>query len=314
MSLTGTSATRRRFGVFGPRGGGRRRDRAPGEPRRVAYLYIAPALVAYVLFTLLPLFHTVWLSFFKWDGILVGTWIGLDNYREILADSAIRASFVHSIQLILYYAVFSIVIALILILVVQRSQVRGLTTFRTLLFLPQTVAVVVVAQAFVWIYAPAGPLNSLLRPFGLDQGWLGDFDLALPALGLVGTWMTFGLAFVLFLAGMQRIPQSLYDAARVDGANAWQELRMVTLPQLRNELVVVLTLTTITALRSFDLIYNTTQGGPGGQTRVPSVLIVLNAFSYGKVGLACAIAVVLTVIIFAVAFLITRIGDRGREA
>ena len=272
-----------------------------------------PALAFYLLFTLLPLLHTVWLSFYEWDGITVGKWIGLANYREILADEEIRSAFVHSIKLILYYSVVAVIIALILILALQRAKVRGLTTFRTLIFLPQTVAVVVVAQAFVWIYAPLGPLNTLLEPFGLNRTWLGEFNTALPALGFVGSWMTFGLAFVLFLAGMQRIPQSLYDAARVDGASVWQEMRVVTLPQLRNELAVVLTLTTITALRSFDLIYNTTSGGPGGETRVPSVLIVLNAFSYGRVGMACAIAVVLTIIIFAVAILITRIGDRGEN-
>jgi len=274
---------------------------------------VLPALAFYLLFTLLPLLHTVWLSFYEWDGITVGKWIGLANYREILADEEIRSAFVHSIKLILYYSVVAVIIALILILVLQRAKVRGLTTFRTLIFLPQTVAVVVVAQAFVWIYAPLGPLNTLLEPFGLNRTWLGEFNTALPALGFVGSWMTFGLAFVLFLAGMQRIPQSLYDAARVDGASVWQEMRVVTLPQLRNELAVVLTLTTITALRSFDLIYNTTSGGPGGETRVPSVLIVLNAFSYGRVGMACAIAVVLTIIIFAVAILITRIGDRGEN-
>jgi len=274
---------------------------------------VLPALAFYLLFTLLPLLHTVWLSFYEWDGITVGKWIGLANYREILADEEIRSAFVHSIKLILYYSVLAVIIALILILVLQRAKVRGLTTFRTLIFLPQTVAVVVVAQAFVWIYAPLGPLNTLLEPFGLNRTWLGEFNTALPALGFVGSWMTFGLAFVLFLAGMQRIPQSLYDAARVDGASVWQEMRVVTLPQLRNELAVVLTLTTITALRSFDLIYNTTSGGPGGETRVPSVLIVLNAFSYGRVGMACAIAVVLTIIIFAVAILITRIGDRGEN-
>ncbi|MEI6626374.1 MAG: sugar ABC transporter permease [Thermoleophilia bacterium] len=313
MSSNVTNDGRRRLGIFGSRGGRHRRDRAPGEPRFVAYLYVLPALAFYLLFTLLPLLHTVWLSFYEWDGITVGKWIGLANYREILADEEIRSAFVHSIKLILYYSVVAVIIALILILVLQRAKVRGLTTFRTLIFLPQTVAVVVVAQAFVWIYAPLGPLNTLLEPFGLNRTWLGEFNTALPALGFVGSWMTFGLAFVLFLAGMQRIPQSLYDAARVDGASVWQEMRVVTLPQLRNELAVVLTLTTITALRSFDLIYNTTSGGPGGETRVPSVLIVLNAFSYGRVGMACAIAVVLTIIIFAVALLITRIGDRGEN-
>ncbi len=314
MSSSVTSETRRRRGIFGSRGGGRRRDRAPGEPRYVAFLFLLPALAFYLIFTMLPLLHTVWLSFFEWDGLSLGTWAGLDNYREILNDEDIRGAFVHSIELILYYSVIAVVVALLLIMVIQRAKVRGLTFFRTLIFLPQTIAVVVVAQAFVWIYAPKGPLNAVLEPFGLNRTWLGDFGTALPALGFVGSWMTFGLAFVLFLAGMQRIPQSLYDAARVDGATLWQEMRVVTIPQLRNELAVVITLTTITALRSFDLIYNTTSGGPGGETRVPSVLIVLNAFTYGKVGMASAIAVVLTIIIFAVAILITRIGDRSEHA
>ena len=310
MAASATSARRRRLGLS--RGGGRRR--APGEPRWVALLFVLPALACYLLFTLLPLLHTVWLSFFEWDGITVGHWVGLANYRELLGDEEIRGAFVHSVKLILYYSVIAVAIALLLIMVLQRAKPRGLTAFRTMIFLPQTVAVVVVAQAFVWIYAPDGPLNAVLKPFGLDRQWLGDFGTALPALGVVGSWITFGLAFVLLLAGMQRIPQSLYDAARVDGATVWQELRVVTIPQLRNELAVVVTLTTITALRSFDLIYNTTQGGPGGETRVPSVLIVLYAFSYSRVGMACAVAVVLTAVIFAVALLITRIGDRGEHA
>ncbi len=314
MSSSVTSEARRRRGIFGSRGGGRRRDRAPGEPRYVAFLFLLPALAFYLIFTMLPLLHTVWLSFFEWDGLSPGTWTGFDNYREILNDEDIRSAFVHSIKLILYYSGVAVVVALLLIMVIQRAKVRGLTFFRTLIFLPQTIAVVVVAQAFVWIYAPQGPLNAVLEPFGLNRTWLGEFSTALPALGFVGSWMTFGLAFVLFLAGMQRIPQSLYDAARVDGATLWQEMRVVTIPQLRNELAVVITLTTITALRSFDLIYNTTSGGPGGETRVPSVLIVLNAFTYGKVGMASAIAVVLTIIIFAVAILITRIGDRSEHA
>src|SRR5262249_26877273 len=139
----------------------------------------------------------------------------------------------------------------------------------------------------------------------------GDFTWALPSLGVAGTWITFGLCMVLFLAGAQKIPITLYEAARVDGAGAIREFFAVTLPGLRNEIAVALTLTTITALRSFDLIYNTTQGGPGGTTRVPSVLIYLNAFQYGQVGGAAAVAVLLTVIIFAVPFLIARIGDRS---
>ena len=144
----------------------------------------------------------------------------------------------------------------------------------------------------------------------ISRGWLGDFTFALPALGLVGTWVMFGLCLVLFLAGIQKIPITLYEAARVDGAGRVREFFAVTLPGLRGELAVALTLTTIMALRTFDLIYVSTTGGPGTSTTVPSVLVYQNAFSNGRVGLAAAVAVVLTALIFVVAFGITRLVDR----
>jgi raffinose/stachyose/melibiose transport system permease protein len=287
--------------------------RAPGEPRRVAYLYILPAFVFYVLFALGPLLYTTWLSFFDWDGLTVGTWTGLDNYRKVFDDPDIRASFAHSFELIFFYAILPVALGLVLASVIAHGQVRGLTFFRAVLFMPQTIATVVVAIAWVWIYAPDGPLNEALRTVGLGslaRGWLGDFTWALPALGMVGAWVTFGLCLVLFLAGIQKIPLTLYEAARVDGAGRVREFLAVTLPGLRGELAVALTLTTITALRTFDLIYVATSGGPGTSTTVPSVLVYQNAFANGRVGLGAAVAVVLTVMIFAVAFVITRVVDR----
>jgi raffinose/stachyose/melibiose transport system permease protein len=289
------------------------RDRAPGEPRRVAYLYIAPAFLFYVLFAFGPLLYTTWLSFFDWNGLTKGTWSGLENYDDVLSDPDIRASFVHAFELIVFYAILPVLLGLTLASVIAHSRVRGVTFFRAVLFLPQTIATVVIAVAWVWIYAPDGPLNAALDAVGLDsvsRGWLGDFGWALPALGLVGTWVMFGLCIVLFLAGIQKIPLSLYEAARVDGAGRVREFFAVTLPGLRGELAVALTLTTIMALRTFDLIYVTTAGGPGTSTTVPSVLVYQNAFVNGRVGLGAAVAVVLTVLIFAVAFAITRIVDR----
>ena len=289
------------------------RVRAPGEPRKVAYLYLAPAFLFYLLFAFGPLVYTAWLSFFDWDGLTVGTWTGLDNYRKVLSDPEIRASFVHSFELIFFYAVLPVILGLMLASVIAHGRVRGVTFFRAVLFLPQTIATVVVALAFVWIYAPAGPLNKALDAVGLSsisRGWLGDFTFALPALGLVGTWVMFGLCLVLFLAGIQKIPTSLYEAARVDGAGRLREFFAVTLPGLRGEQAVALTLTTIMALRTFDLIYVSTNGGPGTSTTVPSVLVYQNAFANGRVGLAAAVAVVLTALIFVVAFGITRLVDR----
>jgi raffinose/stachyose/melibiose transport system permease protein len=289
------------------------RSRAPGEPRRVAYLYLLPAFAFYLLFAFGPLLYTTWLSFFDWDGLTVGTWVGLDNYDEVLSDPDIRASFVHSFELIVFYAILPTLLGLILASLIAHARVRGVTFFRAVLFLPQTIATVVIAIAWTWIYAPSGPLNEALDSVGLEsvsRGWLGDFTWALPALGLVGTWLMFGLCLVLFLAGIQKIPISLYEAARVDGAGRIREFFAVTLPGLRGELAVALTLTTILALRTFDLIYVSTSGGPGTSTTVPSVLVYQNAFANGRVGLASSVAVLLTLLIFVVAFGITRIVDR----
>ena len=162
----------------------------------MAYLYLLPALLFYVIFAFGPLLYTAWLSFFDWNGLTVGKWAGLDNYREVLSDEAIRSSFVHSLVLIFFYAVLPVLLGLVLASVIAHTRVRGTTFFRAVLFLPQTIATVVVAIAWTWIYAPSGPVNEALDAVGLDsisRGWLGDFTWALPALGLVGTWIMFGL-------------------------------------------------------------------------------------------------------------------------
>src|SRR5919112_167497 len=120
------------------------RSRAPGEPRRVAYLYLAPAFLFYLLFAFGPLAYTAWLSFFDWDGLTVGTWAGLDNYDEIFSDPGIRDSFVHAFELIVFYALVPVFLGLVLAAVIANGRVRGVTFFRAILFLPQTIATVVV--------------------------------------------------------------------------------------------------------------------------------------------------------------------------
>lgn len=289
---------------------------APGAPRNVAWLYILPGLAFYLLFTLGPLLHTVELSFFEWDGITVGHYVGLANYREAFSDPLLRRSFGHSAVLIVFYAVIPVVLGLVLTALLTRHAIRGFTFFRAALFLPQMIAGVVVAQAWVWIYADDGPLNHALRVVGLGalaRPWLADFTWALPSIGAIGTWVTYGLCMLLFLAGAQKIPESLYDAARVDGAGRVREFFAVTLPGLRNEIVVAFVLTTISALRSFDLIFNTNHGGPGTATTVPSLYLYENAFVFNRVGYAAAIAVVLTAAIFALAGIVLYVSSRGDE-
>lgn len=290
-------------------------ERPPGEPRLVGYLYLLPALVAFTAFVLVPLGRSVWLSLYEWDGVTPGTWAGLDNYGELVSEEALRAAFLHALVLLFFYALLPVAIGLLLAGLVARARVRGLALFRTVLFLPQVIALVVVAVMWRMIYDPgSGALNEVLRAVGLGslaQSWLGDFDLALPAVGLVGTWVWFGLAMVLLVAGVQKIPESLYDAARVDGASMVREFFAVTLPALRGEIAVALTLTTIAALRNFDLIYITTKGGPGDATSVPAFQVYDRAFQTGEVGSAAAIGIALTAIIFSFSFVINRTAERG---
>lgn len=254
------------------------------------------------------------ISFYDWDGLTLGRWIGLDNYREVLTDEGLRSAFGHALVLMVFFAVIPTAVGLLLASVLNRAMVRGLSFFRTVVFLPQVVAMVVVAVAWRRIYAPDGSLNTLLSAVGLDsltRGWLGDYDFALSAVGFVGTWFETGLVTVLLLAGMGRINRELYEAARLDGSGPIREFFAVTLPSVRGEIAVALTLTVIAALRTFDLVYVTTRGGPGNSTSVPSYEVYHRAFELGRVGSAAAIGVSLTIVIFAISFGITRIGDRG---
>jgi raffinose/stachyose/melibiose transport system permease protein len=292
---------------------GRRDDAPPGEPRRLAYLYLLPALALYVAFVVVPLLHTGWISLFDWDGVTAGTWVGLDNYRELASDPEMRGAFVHALILVAFYSLLPVALGLLLTALLSRMRVRGLAGFRAVLFLPQIIPMVVVAVIWEWMYTERGPVNQVLGAIGLGglrRAWLGDFDAALPAVGLVATWVMYGLCMVLFLAGVQKIPTSLYDAARMDGAGPVREFVHVTLPGLRHEIVVALVLTIIAALRNFDLVFVTTGGGPGTQTQVPGLQVYNRAFKIGDVGAASSIGIALTLVIFAATFLITRLGER----
>ncbi|NGN63376.1 sugar ABC transporter permease [Streptomyces sp. A7024] len=290
--------------------------RAPGEPRAIGYLYILPALAVYAAFLLYPFGQSVWLSLLHWDGLNAATWAGLDNYGDLFTDPALRAPFVHALVLLIFYAALPVAIGLLLAAVMSRFRVRGMTFFRTVLFLPQVLAMVVVGVTWRSILAPDGMLNDVLNLVGLDslsRAWLGDENWALPAVGVVGTWVETGLCMVLFLAGAQRIPRELYEAARIDGAGAVREFFTVTLPGLRAEIAVALTLTIVAGLRNFDLIYITTSGGPGNATSVPAYEVYHRAFETNQVGSAAAVGVALTVVIFVLTVTVSRLVEGRRS-
>ena len=290
------------------------RARRGGKKRKVewkAYLYILPAFVLFAVFLGVPAVQTAQYSLFRWNGIGPSTWVGLQNYAELFTDSVLRSSFLHAGVLIFFYAVIPLVLALFLTSIISRgANLKGMSLFRTLLFLPQVVASVVVATTWVAIYSPDGLSNQLFRLVGLGsltRAWLGDFDTALPAVGIVGSWLGIGLCLVLFLSGVANIQPELFEAARIDGAGPVGEFFSITLPALRGQIAVALTLTVVAALKTFDLVYITTRGGPGTSTTLPAFEAYNRAFNTGKVGSAAAVAILLTAIILIVTVLIQKI-------
>ena len=278
----------------------------------MAYLYLAPALLVFALFMLAPLGYAVQLSFFEWDGLGLGTWVGLDNYVAVFTDPELRAPFGHALVLVVFFSFLPVTLGLLLAALMTRSRVRGAGFFRTVIFLPQVIALTVVAVVWRQIYAPTGPLNDLLRAVGLDglaRGWLGDPDWVLVAIGLVGAWVGTGLCTVLFLAGLSRIGRELFEAARLDGAGFFREFLAISLPSVRGEIAVALTLTMVAALRTFDLVYVMTGGGPGNASRVPSYEVYDRAILEGQVGTGITVALVLTAVILGATWLINRIAD-----
>ncbi len=266
----------------------------------------------YALFGIYPLVQTIRYSFWNWDGIGKPTSAGLSNYRNIFVQPELFSSIVHAFVLIIFFSVFPIVIGLVAATLMRELGSGAFsTTARTVLFIPQIVPLVGAGIAWTWMYSMNGVVNQTLRAVGLGslaQPWLGNFNTALPAVGLIGTWVNLGLCTLLILSGIGKIEPSLYEAAVLDGAGRFRQLRSVTMPGLRRELLVCVTVTVIVALNSFDVIFVSTQGGPGYQTLVPGLAIYNLSFLQQQVGLASALAVFLAVLVLVVILPLQRLG------
>jgi raffinose/stachyose/melibiose transport system permease protein len=281
----------------------------------LGWLFVAPAFLMYATFVLRPLLLTVQYSFYDWNGIAASTWVGLDNYRQLLTDPELFASIVHAFQLILYFSVIPVLLGLLVAATIRSIATSRLAVLaRTVLFLPQVIPLVAAGIMWSWLLSSTGLANELLSAVGLGgvtRAWLGDFDTALPAVGVIGAWVLVGLCTLLLLAGMSKIDPALYEAARMDGAGALREFFSITLPGLRQEIGVCVTVTVIAALASFDIVYIATQGGPGNSTMVPGLEIYYQAFSEREVGMASALAVALVILVLACVLPIQRFTRDG---
>ena len=260
-----------------------------------------PALLIYLLFVIYPLISAFQYSFTNWDGIGEKKFIGLKNYIQIFQSPELLGSIRNSLSLIIFFSFFPIFFGLLLanfIVRIRTQKIRSIT--QVVLFFPQILPLAASGIAWSWMYAKNGLVNQFLKAIGLEkiaQPWLAGFSTALPAVGIIGAWVLTGFCAVLLATGISKIDASLYEAARIDGANWWSEFRNVTIPGLRQEISVLITVTMIAALSSFDIIYVTTLGGPGGSTLVPGISIYRLAFTQSAVGLASAFGIMLMVIV-----------------
>ena len=271
------------------------------DVRVSGWLFVLPALAAYGLFVLWPIVKTFRYSLYRWDGVGPARWVGLDNYRSVFTDNELASSLVHAFELILFFTGISVTLGLLVATVMRRVATRRVgEAARAVLFLPQVVPLVAAGIAWSWMLASDGVVNQTLSALGLGRftrAWLGDFGFALPAVGVIGAWVLLGLCTVLLLAGMSKIDPALYEAAQIDGAGAIREFFAITLPSLRYEIGVCITITMIAALSAFDIVFISTRGGPGEATMVPGLKIYQLAFFNREVGAASALAVVLMVLV-----------------
>jgi raffinose/stachyose/melibiose transport system permease protein len=278
----------------------------------VGWLFALPALLFYAVFVLQPLALTIEYSFYRWDGVGPATWVGLRNYAAVVSEQRLVETLFNGFRLVIFFSLIPVGLGLVTASVIQRvARGRLGAVSRTVLFLPQVIPLV--AAGIIWgrLLSLPGLVNQVLSSVGLGdvtRAWLGDFDTALPAVGIIGIWVLLGFCTVLLLTGMTKIDGALFESARIDGAGWWPEFRAITVPSLRYEIAVCLTVTIIAALAAFDIVYVSTGGGPGNATAVPGIQIYILAFLERQVGLASALAVVLVILVLLVILPLQRLS------
>jgi multiple sugar transport system permease protein len=263
----------------------------------VGYALLAPSLFGVAVFLLLPMFVVLWLSLYRWDLLGPMQYVGLTNWRSVLTDS----SFGMSLLVTALFVGLVVPIQTVLGLFAATMLARGLPGsgfFRTLYVLPWICSPLAIAVLWRWILAPTdGAVSTAL---GHRIEWLTDPQLALPVVSAVTIWTNVGYVTLFFLAGILAIPRELHDAARTDGAGAWQRFRRITLPMLRPTLFFVVVTGIISAAQVFDTVYALTGGGPAGRTDLVAHRIYAEAFGAAAVGRAAVMAVVLFVLLIGI--------------
>ncbi len=271
------------------------KDKSNTQNTLTAWLFILPALTGTLVFIIIPVICSFSLSFADWDLINEIKFAGLNNYKIILTDNLfwqmLRNTFVYAISVSVLGVILPLILACIL-----NSKIRGSEFYKTAYFIPFITPMIVIALVWQWIFDPnIGAVNTLLN---LHINWLYDKAYAMPVLIGVSVWKLIGYNMIIFLSGLAGINQELLEASKIDGANAVQTFKNITVPLLSSTIFFVIVITSISSFQVFDLIYMMTEGGPENSTMVLVYSIYKYAFEYFDVGRASAIAYVLFAIIF----------------
>lgn len=265
-----------------------------------AYILLLPIFILYFIFTIIPVGMSIYLSFTEYSGFGSPKWLKLENYTYILNDSLSIKALFNTLYFTAGTVLFSIVIALLLA-VLLNHPLKGRAVFRNIVYLP--VVTPMLAVAFVWkfIYdlSPSGLLNYGLSFLGIrSQQWLSNVGFAMPAVISVAVWKVVGYNMVIYLAGLQDIPEQLYEAAEIDGANALHKFLYITIPSLKPVTTFIFITSIIRGFQAFELIYGMTEGGPVNSTMTLAYLIYMRGFRSLNLGGASALAILLGVIVF----------------
>jgi len=275
------------------------------------YLFLLPNIIGFLIFILVPVIVSFGMGFVEWNGFGSPTFIGLDNYARLMQDDNFKISFMNSIV----FMVLTVPLTLFLALVVAvwlNAGIKFLKVFRTAIFLPYVTSTIAIAVVWQLIFNPSkGPVNMFLHNLGIENlpGWFASSSWALVAVSIVYIWNSVGYYMVLYLAGLQGVPDHLYEAAEIDGAGMFRKFFNITLPSLSPIIFFTLIMGVINSFKIFDLIYVLTQGGPGRSTQVLVYTIYNTAFKQFDYGYASAMSYVLFILIL----IITLIQFKGQK-
>lgn len=276
------------------------------------YMFIAPALISFLIFVVYPVIASFVISSFDWGILSAPRFIGLENYKTLFKDPVFIESLKNTIKWVILYVPVSILVSLIVALAMD-MPLRGIGFFRTMFYLPVMTPMVVCALLFVWIYdTDFGVLNYILSFINIPPiGWLSDRKISLISIALMSVWKHSGYNMLILLSALQGIPESLYEAAALDGITPWRKLINIKLPLIMPSMYFVVLTSVIDAFQVFTEVFIMTKGGPGYSTHTVSYYLFANAFEFGKMGYACAMSVVMFIIILTVTLIQDKIMNKN---